>query len=124
MENVQKRTPRWNLSWMFPFRRIPDVRKGGHVPVGDVFFNAMMVLFQNSTPSNGWSMPPSSETRRKMAFKRVKESLFPYEKQKGKACSERGPRRGLPSTTVIDVDVAMPPPPKERRTRHNKDRVV
>lgn len=62
-------------------------------------------------------MSPRSESRRKIAFNRVKVLWFPSEAQKREACGETGPGRSLPGTTVMDVDGDMPPPAKERTTR-------
>lgn len=66
-------------------------------------------------------MRPRSESRRKVEFYLPKASLLPSENKKRKTRGERVPGRGVPSTTVVDVDGDLLPPPKEWRTRKNTD---
>lgn len=103
------------------FFRMPDVRKGV------VFPSATCLKYKNGfvpglTLTNGRYMGPSSGTRRKMEFNRVKKSLFRTEKQKRKDLGERVQRCGVATKTIIDFDGVMAPPPKERRTGQNTDR--
>lgn len=67
-------------------------------------------------------MPPRSNSGLQMAFKRVKSWLLPTEKQKRKNRRERDYCRDVKTTSLIDVDGDIPPPPKEQRTRQNTSR--
>lgn len=80
-----------------------------------------MVSSEEFTVSKGLPITPRLDIRRKMVFNQLKTSLFPTEKQKREARGERVNRRGVASTTIIHVDVDMPPYIKERRTRQILD---
>lgn len=95
-----------------PISKNSEHPEGSGIPIGDVFFNTVMVLSQQLAGYEGRSMPPFSDRRRKMAFNRLKSSSFPSEKQKWNRSGERVHSRGVTTTTVIDVEGDMPPPPK------------